>query len=249
MPARSTGPGQGPGDPAGDGARAQPARVQDDVRPLSRDRGVGRAREERPRAPGREPRAGRPLRRPGRHPAVDRGRAVGHREQLRQEPRRLRGHRCAGDPGLQQLPRPVLPPAADRGAEDPGPGPCLLRRHEGLVGGRDGPVPVHPDQLPRLCRRRRRRWPHGHLDQQGRRLRLDHELPAARRLEARPGVGPGGAGRHAGGAGRAHRAAGRGGRPDLPARRRTSRPSCAGTSRISSRSPSGCCPTRSLRPR
>ena len=48
-----------------------------------------------------------------------------------------------------------------------------LRRHEGLVGGRDGPVPVHPDELPRLCRRRRRRRPHGHLDQQGRRLRLD----------------------------------------------------------------------------
>ena len=64
-----------------------------------------------------------------------------------------------------------------------------LRRHEGLVGGRDGPVPVHPDQLPRLCRRRRRRWPHGHLDQQGRRLRLGLQLPAACRLEARPVAG------------------------------------------------------------
>ena len=117
-------------------------------------------------------------------PPFDRGRAVGHREQLRQEPRRLRGDRGAGDPGLQQLPRPVLPPAAHGGAEDPGPGARLLREHEGLVGRRDGAVPVHPDELPRLCRGRRWRWPHGHLDQQGRRLRLGLQLPAARRLAA-----------------------------------------------------------------
>jgi membrane-bound lytic murein transglycosylase B len=69
-------------------------------------------------------------------------------------------------------------------------GPYRPARHEGLVGGRDGPVPVHPDQLPGLRRRWRRRRPHGHLGQQGRRLRLDRELPV--RVGWRPGLEWGG---------------------------------------------------------
>ena len=71
-----------------------------------------------------------------------------------------------------------------------------------------------------------------------------------RRVGWKPGLtlGPGSAGGHAG-QGRASASCGRPAPTARPSsRRRTSRPSCAGTSRISSRSPSDCCPTRSLRP-
>ena len=59
--------GLGRGGAAGDGARAQPARIQDDVRQVSRGRRLERARQPRPRAAEGEPRRGRPLRRTGRH--------------------------------------------------------------------------------------------------------------------------------------------------------------------------------------
>ena len=155
--------------------------------------------------------------------------------------------RRPGDARLQQFPRAVLPQPADRGAQDRVARTYRPARHEGIVGGRHGPVPVHPDELPRLRRRWRRRWPHGYLDQQGRRLRLDRQLPAAGRLAGRAFLGRRGARRNAGGAGHAHRAARGSERTDLPSRPRISASSCAGTSRISSASRSGSCPTRSPR--
>ena len=63
------------------------------------------------------------------------------------------------------------------------------RRHRAgddarLLGGRDGPDPVHALELPRLRRRLRRPRPARHLEQRPRRDRLDRQLSRQARLDA-----------------------------------------------------------------
>ena len=55
-------------------------------------------------------------------------------------------------------------------------GDVAAARHEGLVGGRDGPDPVHAVELPRLRGRFRGPRPPRHLGQRARRDRLDRQL-------------------------------------------------------------------------
>ena len=96
----------------------------------------------------------------------------------------------AGDPCLcRQEARQIRAHAADRGAEDP-----ADRRHrreppDRLMGRRDGPHAVHPDQLPGLCRRHRRRRPARHLELRSRRAGVVGQSAAQERLAGRQDLG------------------------------------------------------------
>ena len=131
------------------------------------------------------------LRRRPQHPA----RHLVDGIELRRDPQERQGHaQCRALAGDACLCRPearqIRPHPADRGAEDP-----AERRHrrkppDRLLGRRHGPHPVHPDQLPALCRRHGRQRQARHLELGSRRAGDRRQPAEEERLadRARPGA-------------------------------------------------------------
>ena len=106
------------------------------------------------------------------------------------------------DPGDREPRHPRLrgpPPQLRRGAADRRAAHPAVRRRRaggdaGLLGGRHGPHPVHPDLVSLLRGRlRRRRPPRRLVRRPDRRAGLHRELPQALRLDPRPALGHRGA--------------------------------------------------------
>src|SRR6185437_8661825 len=90
---------------------------------------------------------------------------------------------------LCPLSRRLFPRRTD---ERPGDGRGRGRRplaYARLMGGRHGPDADHAVELPRLCRRLRAARTARHLDERGRRDRLDGELSGETRLDEWPALG------------------------------------------------------------
>ena len=116
-------------------------------------------------------------------------RAVGDRDLVRRQHRRLRRDPLARDACGERLSPGLFPRRAYRRTADPAGRARRARQDARLMGRRHGAPAIHAVEFPDPRRRFRRQRPQGHLEQRPRRARLHCQLSHALGLEARIGLG------------------------------------------------------------